>query len=183
MGRSITAFFIVCVVALTGLFITSSPCTAAPDTSYLTQFFSEPWAGYQIKYPAAWSYEKPDRVTVVFSGPKNTEDYFTTVSIQNVASVKMGGNHPDMSSLLANLKRQFTDMDPQARFFNESSFSFTSEDRTPVQAVTFGVTYLMKGKKYQQWAIACPPGLRFTLPRLLLYLAFRALPEKHTDSL
>ncbi len=163
MGRSITGLWVVALVALTVLFVASSPCRAAQDTSSLTQSFSEPWAGYEIRYPSGWTYDKPDRVTVVFSGPKNTDDYYTTVSLQNIASVKMGGNHADMPSLLANLKKQFTDMDPQARFFNESAFSFPSEDRTPVTAVTFGVAYIMKGKSYQQWAIVVPraSGLLF----------------------
>jgi hypothetical protein len=122
----------------------------------LANLFYEKWAGYQIRYPSGWAIDRPDRVTVLFAGPKNTDDYYTTVTVQNVASAKYGGTHQNVGSLVANLKEQFRKSDPNARFFGEKTFAFTSEEGTPVNAITFSVTYMLKGEKFQQWAVVIP---------------------------
>jgi len=61
-----------------------------------------------------------------------------------------------VQSLISDLKAQFTNSDPGTKFFNEKTFAFTSEKGTPVNAITFGVTYTLQGEKLQQWAVIIP---------------------------
>lgn len=142
---------------IVGVVLAASAALSADNVpARLTNMFSESWAGYEIRYPSGWGLDRPDKVTVLFAGPKGTDDYFTTVTLQNVASVKYGGIHQNVGSLVTNLKEQFTKNDPKTRFFDERTFPFTSEEGTPVKAITFGVTYTLQGQKMQQWAVIIP---------------------------
>jgi hypothetical protein len=80
----------------------------------LANLFSEKWAGYEIRYPSAWVLEKPKESTVLFAGRQGTGDYYTTVTVQNVASTKSGGRHQNVGSLVSGIKQQFKTGDPQA---------------------------------------------------------------------
>ena len=149
------AMVLTCVIAAV-LFAATAALSADKPAGNLSNMFYEKWAGYEMRYPAGWGLEKPDRVTVLFAGPKGTDDYYTTVTVQNVASAKYGGTHQNVGSLVADLKRQFAQSDPKAKIFNEKTFPFTSEEGTPVNAITFGVTYALQGQKMQQWAVIIP---------------------------
>jgi len=138
------------------VFMASAALSADKVPGNLTNMFYEKWAGYEIRYPSGWGVDKPDRVTVLFAGPRGTDDYYTTVTVQNVASAKYGGTHQNVGSLVSDLKRQFTKNDPGTQFFNEKTFPFASEGGTPVNAITFGVTYTLQGDKFQQWAVIIP---------------------------
>lgn len=138
------------------LFAGTAALSADKAAGNLSKMFYEKWAGYEIRYPSGWVMEKPDKVTVLFAGPSGTDDYYTTVTVQNVASAKFGGKHHNVQSLISDLKAQFTNSDPGTQFFNEKIFAFTSEKGTPVNAITFGVTYTLQGEKLQQWAVIIP---------------------------
>ncbi len=143
-------------VAAIVLLMTSAALSADTVSGNLTNLFYEKWAGYQVRYPSGWVIDRPDKVTVLFAGPKGTDDYYTTVTVQNVASAKYGGTHQNVGSLVSDLKEQFRKSDPNTRFFSEKTFAFTSEDATPVNAITFSVTYALQGEKFQQWAVIIP---------------------------
>jgi len=143
-------------VAAAVLFAATAALSADKAAGNLSNMFYEKWAGYEIRYPSRWVTEKPDRVTVLFAGPAGTDDYYTTVTIQNIASAKFGGKHQNVQSLVSDLKEQFTSNGPGTRFFNEKTFAFTSEKGKPVNAITFGVTYTLQGEKFQQWVVIIP---------------------------
>jgi hypothetical protein len=147
----------VLIGAIAGIMFAATSVLSADRTpGNLTNLFYEKWAGYQIRYPSGWTIDRPDKHTVLFAGAKGTDDYYTTVTVQNVASAKYGGTHQNVGSLIANLKEQFRKSDPNTQFFNEKTFAFTSEEGTPVNATTFSITYVLQGEKFQQWAVIIP---------------------------
>ena len=138
------------------VFVALTVLAADKAPAGMANLFQEKWAGYQVRYPSGWGIDRPDRVTVLFAGPKGTDDYYTTVTVQNISSAKYGGIHQNVGSLVADLKEQFRKGDPNTRFFSEKTFTFTSEEGTPVNAITFSVTYVLEGEKFQQWAVVIP---------------------------
>ncbi|MEN6319604.1 MAG: hypothetical protein ABFD82_12705 [Syntrophaceae bacterium] len=138
------------------LIMVSAAQSADNAAANLANLFSEKWAGYEIRYPSAWVLEKPKEFTVLFAGRQGTDDYYTTVTVQNVASTKSGGRHQNVGSLVSSIKQQFKTGDPQARIYNEGTMPFTSEEGTPVQAVVFECTYRREGTDFQQWAVIVP---------------------------
>lgn len=138
------------------LLVTSAVRSADTVFKNLTNLFHEKWAGYQIRYPSGWVIDRPDKHTVLFAGPKGTDDYYTTVTVQNILSAKVGGIHQNVGSLVADLKEQFRKGDPNTQFFGEKTFAFMSEEGTPVNAITFSITYVLEGEKFQQWAVVIP---------------------------
>jgi hypothetical protein len=122
----------------------------------LPNLFHEKSVGYSIRYPVGWIYEKPDQATVVFSGRRDSDDYVTTVSLQNVLTARAGGKHPDVASLLDDLKSQFKQGDQNARFSEEKPIQLSAEDGSTTSGASFGAVYRMNGKQYQQWIVVVP---------------------------
>lgn len=147
--------FSLAVVTIIVLANAGEPSTPG-RSGLLPNLFHEKSAGYSIRYPVGWIYEKPDGATVIFSGRRDTDDYVTTVSLQNVLTARAGGKHPDVASLVDDLKSQFKNGDQNARFSEEKSIQLSAEDGSATSGASFGAVYRMNGKQYQQWIVVVP---------------------------
>src|SRR3972149_10280507 len=80
--------------------------TTQLQTKEIVNIFQEDDWGFKIEYPKDWVYEKANDYTVIFSGLKDTEAFYSTLNIQKIASTKMGGKYASVDALLQSLKDQ-----------------------------------------------------------------------------
>jgi hypothetical protein len=112
------------------------------------QKFNGAGLGYVMDYPEAWTFERPGGPAVVFSGKKETPEYFATINIQNVS----GDN---AAALIGKLKRDIATIDGAAAFADEKPFGYSKSGQT-LQGLQFSVTYTKHGTRYRQWTVAIP---------------------------
>ena len=130
----------------------AQPTVVPPEDKRLGNLFQEASLGYSIRYPSGWVFSKPDSSTVLFSGKDGTKAYFSTVNIQNIASVDRGGKSKDVDAVIANFKSQFSSGDPQAKFLDEKSFAY-NRDGLILSGKQFKVEYNVDKQKFRQWII------------------------------
>lgn len=150
----ILVFTLSCMVAF------SPACAEEPKgKTPALKLFKEKAAGYTTEYPADWVYEVSGTSTFVFSGPSGTRAFYSTVSIQNLLSVKAGGSYRDVDSVVSDLVRQFQ----TAGGFKMSGITPFRYSKGGVQLTgkEFVAEYTKSGTKFKQWVIVLPrPGER-----------------------
>ena len=114
--------------------------------------FQEGSFGYTINYPSDWVYTKPSQYTVVFSGKEGMDAYYSTVSIQNIASSKAGGKHENVDSLAKSLKDQITTGAENGKISDEKAFD-CSADGEKLTAKGFKAEYARQGENFKQWVV------------------------------
>jgi hypothetical protein len=103
---------------------------------------------YSIKYPANWIYETSGNGVVIFSGPKNTPAYFSTVNIQTILSKKAGGKYTNLKEMISSLKKQMN-VDPSTKIISEGDAALPQDPkRTQGHFLIF--TYNYKGQQFKQ---------------------------------
>jgi len=129
---------------------TSRPAeTLTPDGK--AKLFQEPGFGFTMTYPKNWSYEKPSSWTVVFSGPKGTDSYYTTVTIQNLSTQ----SYPDMDAVIADLKEQLKSSGKKHRWFSTLPFLYIG-DAGNVLGKQFTLEYWEGKEKLRRTGILIP---------------------------
>lgn len=118
--------------------------------------FQEKGFGYSIRYPADWIYTKSSSFTVVFSGKEGTDAYYSTMSIQNIASTKIGGKYENIDSVIDNLKVQFGTSSQNVRIYDEKVFIYTTMDGIRLSGKEFKAEYTRQGGDFRQWVIVVP---------------------------
>lgn len=111
--------------------------------------------GYQINCPADWVCEKPSNYSIVFSGKEGTGAYYSTVSIQNVASVKMGGKHRDVESVVNSQKSQLTAGAVNTKIYDEKNFIYALKNKK-LKGIEFKTEYIRQKENFKQWIIVIP---------------------------
>lgn len=122
----------------------------------LTSRFEDPTLGYSIKYRGDWFYEKPDGQTVIFSGKKETEAYYSTLQVRNISSKKYGEGDNATVKLADDLKNQFLNSDEGGAVSDTQTFEFTVENKQKTKGNMFIAEYIFKNIDYRQWQLVLP---------------------------
>ena len=114
------------------------------------QIYADSSLGLALIYPDHWIYDQPNEYTVIFSGPEGGEDYFSTVSLQNVATTSIGGIHEDVQSA-------YEDYREQLEAGGGSILAAIGGAEQPVgsrEKVLYNVniSYTLDGEDYGQWS-------------------------------
>lgn len=133
---------------------TSEPSSAMvedpPPPPEGMQVFRAESLGYQIAFPDHWIREAADQNTMIFSGPEGTEEYYTTVTIQNIASDRAGGVHNSTESVSEEVIRQYreTGGDVLARVSGRIEIAGGEYLMTDYSA-----NYFLNGEEFYVWAV------------------------------
>jgi hypothetical protein len=130
------------------------------------QTFSDTKLGYSIQYPKDWTMEKPDSVTVLFSGPKEKDMFDVTLNIQNLAATGRGGKYANIDDVVNDLQSQVKSMDKKATFSKITDISFKRTDGMDLPAKSFATNFTNQGKKFDIMQIVVPHGDNLTFHSL-----------------
>lgn len=155
---------------------TSAKTSASSDM----QTFSDVNLGYAIQYPKDWTVEKPDSVTVLFSGPKEKDMFDVTLNIQNLTSTNRGGKYADNNDVVKDLKNQIKSLDKNATFSDVSDITFQRSDGMELTAKSFATKFVKQGKNFAIMQIVAPHGDSLTF-HSLGYTAPAEKFEKNSD--
>lgn len=114
---------------------------------------------YSIDYPDNWYYEQPDKSSVMFSGKKGTQSYYSTVTIQVLPMKKSGGIYGDVKDIVADLKGQIKEKTTDVKFISEGDAELPTNP-AKFKGKYFVVSYTYKGQpmKKMQFIIVRPDG-------------------------
>jgi len=115
------------------------------------QRFAEPGFGYTMPYPPNWVYEKPSQWTVVFSGPKGTDSYYSTVTVQNLQAA----TYPTMDAVVADLKAQLKASGKKHRWHHTLPY-LHMDDAGNIQGKQFTMEYWEGKEKLRRSGILIP---------------------------
>jgi hypothetical protein len=133
----------------------STAVTVQPAGISLPNIFQEPGFGYTIKYPSDWVYEKSNDYTVVFSGKPGTDAYYSTVTIQTLASVKSGGKYSGVDDVVNDFRNQLNSAQ-NVTVTDTEKFEFTAEGVQTVTGKMFCAAYTLRGENSKQLQIVVP---------------------------
>jgi len=122
----------------------------------LTSRFEDSTLGYLINYRGDWFYEKPDGQTVIFSGKKETEAYYSTLQLKNISSKNYGEGDVAVVKLVDDLKKQFINSDEDGAVSDSQVFDFTAENEQKIKGYMFVAEYIFKNINYRQWLLVIP---------------------------
>lgn len=122
----------------------------------LTNRFEDLTLGYSINYRGDWFYEKPDGQTVIFSGKKETDAYYSTLQIRNISSKNYGKGDNAAVILVDDLKNQFLNSDESGVVSETQNFDFTVEKGEKIKGYMFVAEYIFKNIAYRQWQLVIP---------------------------
>jgi hypothetical protein len=153
----------------------------------LDNLFQEKGFGYTIQYPSDWIYSKASAYIVVFSGKEGTDAFYSTVSIQNVASTKRGGKYEDINSFITDLKDQLIAGAKNTRIYNEKTLVY-EKNWIKLIGEEFITEYTRQGEHFKQWIVVVKRengeifyGWFYTAPKNI-YNAFLPLAKAMMDS-
>lgn len=125
---------------------TSIPQSQIKETANV---FQEQGWGFKIEYPTDWIYEKVNDYTVIFSGPENTETFYTTLNIQKIAATKIGGEYSTADALLQSLKNQIATAQ-NSNSTEVADMNYTSKTGETILARGFIAQYTRQNENFQQ---------------------------------
>lgn len=110
------------------------------------EIFTDREMGFAIPYPEHWVYERPQENLVIFSGPEGTDEYYTTINVQNLLSTRQGGIYSDVESIYQDYKEQFEEAEGEVV---HKEIELTGE--TPFMNLLS--YYFLEGEEFWQWMI------------------------------
>ncbi len=117
--------------------------------------FSDPSLGYRIQYPADWIWKKDSETTIIFSGEEGTDAYYSTVTIQNLASTKMGGVYQSVDEVVKRIQDQLSQAE-NSTVTSSEKIDFQAEGGETVEGKMFLTQYKMQGEDFKQLVIVVP---------------------------
>jgi len=126
------------------------------QTVALENRFQEELFGFVVAYPADWIYQRPSEVTVVFSGQPGTAAYHATVTIQNVASTRIGGIFEDVISVVNDYKCQLVSGVEEIYFYDQKTWRWRLEDGRELQGIGFTAEYPLQGDVFKTSEVIFP---------------------------
>lgn len=149
-------YFRTCIyfVLILGFAVSLHAQAAESGKINLAKIFKEPGFGYSIELPPDWVYDIQAGKTIVFSGPSGTKAWYSTVSIQNVFSVKTGGRFADVDGLVEDLKTQLRTAS-NVNFTNVETIYYRKNNAT-LQGKQFIAEYTQGKDRFKQWLIILP---------------------------
>jgi hypothetical protein len=125
---------------------------AAETGKVLGKVFQEKGFGYTIEYPAGWIYTTQSAHTVIFSGKKETEAYYSTVSIHNLLSTKhKEGQYKDIDAIIEEYQKQLKTAQ-DAKIYHPEPFVY-KKDGVKLTGKQFMAEYTLQRERYKQWMI------------------------------
>lgn len=112
------------------------------------QLFSDPSLGFAVAYPKHWIQEWINDYSIIFSGPEGSDEYFTTVNIQNLASVNIGGNYTDLDSIYQDFQDQMQSTGGDVLAMSSGILPVGSREM-PVMFISS--YFYMEGEEFWQW--------------------------------
>jgi len=144
-----TALILLVGVALLSL-------ATAAQTVNLGKEFRDDSLGYVLSYPSDWIYQRPEPFTVVFSGQSGTAAYHATVTIQNIASTKIGGIFEDVISVVNDYKCQLVSGLEEIYFYNQKPWIWTLNDGRELNGIGFTAEYPLQGDVFETSEVIFP---------------------------
>lgn len=132
------------------------PVTEKQDSA--ANVFDQEGLGYKMSYPADWIYEAPTQYQIVFSGKEGTPAYYSTVSVQNIASLGLGGKHDDVDSVKRSVIDQLNSNSTDVKIYDEKPFSYLKADKKSLNGLEFMVEYTRDKDRFRQWIIVVERG-------------------------
>ncbi len=119
------------------------------------QTFSDPSLGYRIQYPPDWIWKKDSETTIIFSGKEGTDAYYSTVTIQNLASTEMGGVYRSVDEVIKGIQNQLSQAE-NSTVTSPEKIDFQAEEGKTVEGKMFLAQYKMQGENFKQVVIVVP---------------------------
>jgi hypothetical protein len=110
-----------------------------------TRVFDESGFGFTVSYPNNWIYET-DGFLVVFSGPENTDEYFTTINIQNL--IKGEGGYSTLEDIYKDYKEQFLTVNSTR--IGKMEYEIFEQDNAEYPMMVFDVEYERENENFKQ---------------------------------
>jgi len=126
------------------------------QTVTLEKEFRDDSLGYTLSYPSDWIYQRPSEYTVVFSGQHGTAAYHATVTIQNVASTRIGGIFGDVISVVNDYKCQLVSGLEEICFYDQKTWRWRLEDGRELQGIGFTAEYPFQGDAFKTSQVIFP---------------------------
>lgn len=128
---------------------------AAPaDTGPVTlNTYDNKESRYTLEYPSNWEYEKAGDGTIIFSGKRGSNSYFSTVNIQTVLSKKNGGDFSTVKEFMTDIKSQAMSQSPGTKFLESGTTTVTEKNGQKDKGEYTIFTYKYKGKEFKQWQV------------------------------
>ena len=118
--------------------------------------FRDDSLGYTLSYPSDWIYQRPSEYTVVFSGQPETAAYHATVTIQNVASTRIGGVFDDVISVVNDYKCQLVSGLEEICFYDQETWVWRLEDGRELLGIGFKAEYPFQGDAFKTSQVIFP---------------------------
>jgi len=126
------------------------------QTVNLGKEFRDDSLGYTLSYPSDWIYQRPSEYTVVFSGRMGTTAYHATVTIQNVASTRIGGIFEDVISVVNDYKCQLVAGVEEIYFYDQKTWRWRLDDGRELQGIGFTAEYPLQGDVFKTSEVIFP---------------------------
>ena len=140
----------------------------------LANFFQDGGLGYSIHYPEDWVYEKSKPYIVVFSGPEGSPAYYSTVTIQNLASTLMGGNFNSVDEVIEHFRIQMERGAALVSMTVPESFTVQADGKS-MSGKVYTITYTRENTRFRQRMVILP---RFDMKLFYAYM-FTASAEDY----
>lgn len=115
----------------------------------LPEHFTSKSGDYSINYPANWEYTQPNTWSLVISGKKDTTSYYSSVSIQTIATKKSGGKYSTVKEFMDSLKQQAMEQSKDVKVLAENSIDM-NKNSMGMKGRYLVFTFKYEGKMYQQ---------------------------------
>ncbi len=138
----------VCVLAV------GAPVLA--QTVELGNVFQGQGFGYLIRYPSDWIYQNPSTYTVVFSGRAGTAAYYSTVTLQNLASTELGGDYASVDDVVAQFKCELASGSDEIHIYDSVPWTWTQPDGRKLVGKGYTVEFTRQGTQYKAWEVVFP---------------------------
>lgn len=152
---------------------------SASNVSSVKQYHHQE-AGYTIDYPNKWIVEEEkEKGTVIFSGPKDTPTYYSTVTIQPLLTTKSKGDYTNIDAVIEDIKRQTAKISPNATFLDKGKVELVSSTGKKMDGKFLTFIYAFEGHIVQQWQVVV---MRYD-GKLIYAWAYTAPIDQYHDDL
>ena len=122
----------------------------------LTNSYDNPNSKFSIQYPKDWIYDDATLGVVVFSGKKDTPQYYSTIDIQTVKAKKYGGEYQNIKVIIDDIKQQVLKESPQTTFLNHGPIEIAMKNESKLKGEFLIFIYSYKGNIIEQWQVIIP---------------------------
>jgi hypothetical protein len=124
-----------------------------------SQHFSEPGFGYAIDYPSDWEFNKPAKMTTMFSGREGTPAYAAIIGVQNIQPSGAANGDESVNRALNQLKSSLGNAVRDLKVLQDSTWAYQRDGRRLLgRQVTVSYTHAEQRFRKQLIVIPRPSG-------------------------